>query len=104
MKKSEKVIGAGMVLAGVAAAATYFLTGKRGRENREKIAAWTLEMKAEVLEKMRKMKVVSKEAYYVLVDEVAVRYARLGRVSAAEMRNLTGELKGAWVHISRQLN
>ena len=105
MNKSKKatVVGAGIALAAIAAAATYFLTGKRGVENRAKIAAWTLKMKGEVLEKMKKLKEVNKEAYYALVDEVAVRYARAERVSAAEMKHLTEELKGAWSHISKQL-
>ena len=101
--KSKKVIGAGIALAAIAAAATYFLTGKRGVENRAKIEAWTLKMKGEVLEKMKKMKEMNKEAYYELVDEVAVRYARVGRVGAAEMKHMTEELKGAWAHISKQL-
>lgn len=103
MERSKKMIGAGLALAAVAAAATYFLTGKRGRENREKIAAWTLDMKAEVLRGMRRLKLMNREAYLALVDETAARYQRVGRVSAAEMRHITEELKGAWSHISRQL-
>jgi len=103
MKKSDKMIGAGIALAAIAAAATYFLTGKRGKENREKIAAWTLKMKGEVLEKMKKLKELNKENYHALVDEVAVRYERAERVSASEMKHLKEELKGAWTHISKQL-
>ncbi|MDO8805245.1 MAG: hypothetical protein Q7R35_12525 [Elusimicrobiota bacterium] len=103
MKKTDKMIGAGIALAAVAAAATYFLTGKRGVENRAKIAAWTLKMKGEVLENMKKMNAVNKEAYHAIVDEVAVRYERAERVSAAEMKHLKDELKGAWGHISKQL-
>lgn len=102
MKKSEKIAG-GIALAAIAAAATYFLTGKRGKENREKIAAWTLKMKGEVLEKMKKMKDLNKEAYHALVDEVAVRYERAERVSAAEMKHLKDEVKGAWSHIGKQI-
>ncbi|OGR64246.1 MAG: hypothetical protein A2X31_13335 [Elusimicrobia bacterium GWB2_63_22] len=101
--KSKKMIGAGIAVAAIAAAATYFLTGKRGVENREKIAAWTLKMKGEVLEKMKKMKDINKENYYALVDEVAKRYERVGRVSAEEMKHLTAEVKNAWTHISKQL-
>ena len=101
--KKVKVIGAGIALAAIAAAATYFLTGKRGVENRAKIAAWTLKMKGEVLEKMKKLEDVNKEAYYALVDEVAIRYARAERVGASEMKHLTEELKGAWSHISKQI-
>ena len=102
MEKSKKVIGAGLMVAAVAAA-TYFLTGKRGRANREKISAWTLDLKAEVLRRMRQLKVMNREVYHELVDEVAARYQRVGRVSASEMRHLTEEMKGAWTHISRQL-
>ena len=102
MERSKKAIGAGIALAAVAAA-TYFLAGPRGRENREKIAAWTLDMKAEVLRRMRQVKLLNREAYHTVVDEVAARYQRVGRVSSSEMRHLTEELKGAWSHISRQL-
>jgi len=101
--KSKKMIGAGVALAAIAAAATYFLTGKRGAENREKISVWTLKMKGEVLEKMKKIKDIDKEKYHALVDEVAKRYERVGRVSAAEMKHLTEEVKNAWTHISKQL-
>lgn len=103
MERSKKMIGAGLALAAVAAAATYFLTGKRGRANREKIAAWTLDMKAEVLRGMKKLEILNREAYHALVDEVAARYRRVGRVSASELAHLTEELKGAWAHIGRQL-
>lgn len=103
MERSKKIIGAGLALAAVAAAATYFLTGRRGAKNREKIAGWTLDMKAEVLRGMRKLKILNREAYYALVDEAAARYKRLGRVGAAELTHLTEELRGAWAHIGRQL-
>ncbi len=103
MGKIKKTIGTGMALTAIAAAATYFLTGKRGRENRARIEAWTLDMKAEVLHKMKQLEIVNKEAYHALVDAVAVRYERVGRVGADELKHLTNELKGAWSHISKQL-
>jgi hypothetical protein len=82
MKKSGKVLGTAVALTAIAAAATYFLTGKRGQENREKISAWTLKMKGEVLQEMKKMKEMSNEGYVEAVDEVVARYGKLGRVSA----------------------
>lgn len=103
MGKSKKIIGAGIALTAIGAAAVYFLTGKRGRENRAKIEAWTLDMKAEVLRKMKQLEIVNKEAYHALVDAVAVRYERVGRASADELKHLSNELKGAWTHISKQL-
>ncbi len=103
MTKTENMIGAGIGLAAVAALGTYFLYGKKGAENRKKITGWTLKMKGEVLEKVEDLKEISEEAYYAIVDEVAIRYARLDRVSASELKHLTEELKGAWVHLGRQL-
>ena len=103
MKKSDKLIGAGILLGAIAAAGTYFLTGKRGEKNREKIAAWTLKMKGEVLEKMKDLKEMNKENFEALVDEIAVRYARAERVGACEMKHLKTEVKSAWAHISKQL-
>jgi gas vesicle protein len=103
MATIKKSIGTGMAVTAIAAAAVYFLTGKRGRENRAKIEAWTLDMKAEVLLKMKQLEIVNKEAYHALVDSVAVRYERVGRVGADELKHLTNELKGAWSHISKQL-
>ena len=103
MKNKNKMIGAGVGLAAIAAAGAYFLYGKRGAKNREKISGWALKMKGEVLEKMEKLKEIDREAYYRLVDEIAQRYGRLKRVSASELQHMTEELKGAWTHISKQL-
>ena len=103
MKKTEKILSAGIVLGAVAAAATYFLTGKRGEKNLGKIAAWTLKLKGEVLAKMRKMKEINQEAYYELVDDIADRYERVEKISAEEIKRLRPELKNAWKHISKEL-
>lgn len=103
MKKSEKVISAGIGIAALAAIGAYFLTGERGAKNRERIYGWTLKMKGEVLEKVEDLKNMKKEDYYKIVDEVAARYEKVERVSASELRRLTDELKDAWAHISKQL-
>ena len=104
MKKTGKLIGAGIGLAAVAAAGTYFLYGDRGAKNRKMIAGWSLKMKGEVLEKVEDLKAIDREAYHELVDKVATRYAKLEKVSATELRHLTVELKNAWAHISKKLN
>jgi len=103
MKKTGKMIGAGIGLAAVAAAGAYFLYGERGAKNREKIAGWSLKMKGEVLEKVEALKSIDREAYNELVDKVSARYAKLGKVGAAELRHLTVDLKNAWAHISKEL-
>lgn len=103
MKNRDKLVGAGVGMAAIAAAGAYFLYGKRGAKNREVIAGWALQMKGEVLEKMESLKEIDQEAYHRLVDKTAQRYGRVKRVSASELKRMTAELKDAWAHISKQL-
>lgn len=103
MKTRDKMLGAGIGLAAVAAAGAYFLYGKRGAKNREKVAGWALQLKGEVLEKMEKLQDINEQTYNELVDETAARYGRVKRVGADELRHMTGELKSAWTHIRSQV-
>ena len=103
MKTAEKVIGAGIGVAALAAIGAYFLTGKTGEKNRDVIRGWTLRMKGEVLEKIEDLKELKKEDYYRLVDEAAARYERMERVGTEDLKRLTKDLKGAWEHISKEL-
>jgi hypothetical protein len=103
MKTRDKVLGAGVGLAAVAAAGTYFFYGKRGAERREALKGWTARMKGEVFHKLERLKDVNQAAYDEIVDETAQRYGRTKRVGASELRHITGELKNAWVHIAEQL-
>ena len=102
-KTKGKVLGVGIGFAALAAAGAYFLYGKRGAKNREKIAGWALQLKGEVLEKMENLKDINQQAYNELVEETAERYGRLKRVSASELKTITEDLKNAWTHIRAQL-
>ncbi len=99
----KKAIGTGIGIAALAAIGAYFLTGKRGEKNREAIKGWTLKMKGEVLEKVEKVKKLDKEDYEKIVDDVAERYGKLEKVSAAELKRLTSEMKKAWDHIRKEM-
>jgi len=99
----KKAIGTGIGIAALAAIGTYFLTGKRGAKNREAIKGWTLKMKGEVLEKVEKVKKLDKDDYEKIVDDVAERYGKLEKVSAAELKRLTAEMKKAWDHIRKEM-
>jgi len=103
MKTKNKVIGAGIGLAALAAAGTYFLYGKRGAKNREAIAGWALQLKGEVLEKMEKLKHLNRASYDKLVEETAERFGRVKNVSAAELKVITADLKNARAHIGKEL-
>lgn len=103
MKTKDKMIGAGIGLAALAAAGTYFLYGKRGAKNREAIAGWALELKGQVLGKMEKLKDVNQKEYNALIEETVVRFGRVKNVSASELKLITADLKSAWAHIDREL-
>lgn len=103
MKKSGKIIGAGIGLAALAAAGAYFLYGEKNARNREKVRGWALKMKGEVLEKMESMKKIDRETYLRMVDKISERYSRLESISGAELQHLTVELKNAWAHIDKEL-
>lgn len=103
MKTKNKILGAGIGLAALAAAGTYFLYGKRGAKNRETIAGWALQLKGQVLEKMEKLKDVNQEEYNALIEEAAERFGRVKNVSASELKLITADLKSAWSHIDKQL-
>lgn len=103
-KDKNKLIGAGIGIAALAAAGTYFLYGKKGSKNRAKIAGWTLKMKGEVLEKMEKAAALDQAAYHKLVDAASARYAKAKNASVSELKTVTADLKSAWTHIGKQLN
>ena len=103
MKTKDKMLGAGVGLAALAAAGAYILYGKRGTKNRETIAGWALQLKGEVLEKMESLKDINQQAYNELVEETAERYGRVKQVSASELKQITDDLKNAWTHIGKQL-
>ena len=103
MGKTGKIVGAGIGLAALTAAGTYFLYGEKNARNREKVRGWALKMKGEILQKLEDARKIDREAYLRMVDKVADRYAELGTISAAELRALTVDLKNAWVHINKKL-
>ena len=90
-------------MAALAAAGNYFVYGRHGGDNREKIAGWSLQLKGEVLQKMAGMRTLTQESYNTLIDKTARRYARVKRVRAYEVKHITIELKNAWTHIGMTL-
>lgn len=102
MKKETK-IAAGVITAAIVACAVYFLTGERGKKNREKIKNFALEMKKELLEKMKELKEIKKEEYLKLVEELAEKYKRVKNVSERELANVVETMKDAWSHIEKEI-
>jgi len=102
-KKVKKGSGGGKLVAALvgAAAAGYYLYGPKGAANRQKVKAWSLKAKAEVLEKLEKAKDVSDKSYAETVDKVTAKYAKLKTVGDAEASKLNRELKRHWGAIKK---
>lgn len=90
------VLGAALV---GAAATGLFLYGERGKDNRQKVRAWTIKAKADVLAEFEKMKEVSEESYIKAIDKVMKRYEKVSDVGEKEAGKLSRELKRHWKEI-----
>ena len=102
-KKKAKSGGGGKLVAALvgAAAAGYYLYGPTGAANRQKVKAWSLKAKADVLEQLEKAKDVSEESYNKTVDKVTAKYAKMKPVGQAEAAKLNRELKRHWGAIKK---
>lgn len=102
-KNTQKVSEAVLVGAGIAAvaAATYFLTGKKGEKNRKHLKGWAVKMKGEVLEKLEDAKEVTEPIYNNIVDTVAKASMAASSVSRKEVVELADQLKKDWKAITR---
>lgn len=100
---SGKVAGAlGLAAAAVAAvAAGYYFFGKDGKEHRKEAGNWTKKAKMEMLEKIKQMKDVSKDAYQGALEEVLKKYQELKGVDPKELKKFGQELMAHWEKISK---
>lgn len=94
-------VGAGVL---ALAAASYFFFGPEGKKNRHNLRGWMVKMKGEVLEKMEDAKEMTEAAYDKLVDTVAMKYAKAGKVSEKEIRIFADLLKQQWQGIVKSHN
>ncbi len=94
-------VGAGVI---ALAAASYFFFGPEGKKNRNNLKGWMVKMKGEVIEKMEDAKDMTEAAYEKIVDAVAAKYAKAGKVSEAEIRLFAGILKEQWKGIVKSHN
>lgn len=94
-------VGAGVI---ALAAASYFFFGPEGKKNRHNLKGWMVKMKGEVIEKMEDAKDMSEAAYEKIVDAIAAKYAKAGKVSEQEIRLFAGLLKQQWKGIVKSHN
>lgn len=95
--------GVGVAALGAAAAAAYFLKTDSGKKNVKQMSAMAKKAKTEMLSKIKKMKVMSKQAYHEAAEEVLAKYKELKNIDPSELKELGAELKGHWDSISKSL-
>lgn len=86
------------------AAASYFFFGPEGKKNRHALKGWMVKMKGEVIEKIEESKDMTEATYEKIVDAVAAKYAKAGKISEAEIRLFAGLLKQQWKGILKAHN
>lgn len=104
-KKSPKTkavtVGAG--LAGLAAAA-YFFLGPEGKKNQKYAKAWAIKMKGDVIEKLESAKKITEPAYHQIIDSVAKKHEKIVKTDSREVKALAQDLKKHWQVISGSLS
>lgn len=101
-KGAETAIGLA-ALAAAAAGAYYFYGSKSAAKHRKQMKSWSIKAKAEVMEKMERMKVLSQGTYEKAVSDVTNKYKHLKNVSPKELQNLSKELKSHWKNIATHI-
>jgi hypothetical protein len=98
MSTGKKVaIGAGVGLA--AAAAAYFLTGKRGVKNRAAIKEWAVKANEELAQAVKKVGNLTKFEYEKIVATIAKKYKNLDQ---EDLKELVAMLQSHWKEFSKK--
>jgi uncharacterized protein YicC (UPF0701 family) len=106
IKKENNTTAAATSLAALAAAAAgvYFLYGsKDATKNRKKVTSWSLKMKAEVLEKIEKLKEIDDKIYNDVVETVSAKYLALKNTENTEVEAIKKELSSHWKAIKSKI-
>jgi gas vesicle protein len=104
VKKSQKqalAVGAG-VAALAAAAASYFLAGKRGARNRKKVGVWAAKMQKEVVSRIKEAREMSQSKYHEIIDKVHENYKSMKNVDPKELAATASEMKKHWSKIQAE--
>lgn len=104
-KSKQKSSGhAGAVLAAVAAitAGVYFFATKQGKKQRIKLQGWVMKAEHDVMERLKDVGEVNKEAYEAIVDAVLENYRKAKKVDVEVLSDLRAELLGQWKNIEHK--
>ena len=97
-----KVAALGAGLAGLAATA-YFFLGPKGKKHQRNTKAWAINMKKDIVAKLKKAKKITEPAYRGIIDSVAKEYAKETRAGREEVNALAKDLKKHWTTISKSV-
>ncbi len=106
MSESHKSsFGAFMSGAVVALAlASYFLFGSnQAKRNRDAVESWSENMRRDVLDKVRRIKKLSKDEYYKIVDSISEKYQKIKDSGKEEVDDLRKELHDRWDEIEKEV-
>ena len=100
----EILAGAALAALVAGAAGAYFLYGaKDAAKNRKKVKAWSLKAKAEVLEKMEKLKDINEPIYHNIVEQVSNKYQALKHIDKKDVEAFAKELKSHWKSFAKEI-
>ena len=96
----------GAFLSGVFVASAiggYFLfVSKNAKRNRIKVADGFEDAKDEVMAKLKKIKRLSRDKYYDIVDSVSEKYSKMKDFGEEKADELRDELKSRWDEIAKE--
>ena len=85
----------GATIAGVAAAA-YFFLGPKGKQHQKHAKAWVIKMKGDIVEKLEMAKYINEPMYHEIVDTIATEYEKGKKATRREIQALAKDLKKHW--------
>ena len=92
-------VAAAAAAAAAAAGAYWFYGASNAPKHRKSVKSFMLKARADVLEAVEKVNDIDKSAYLAIVDRVVAKYSTAAGVTAAEVSQMTQDLKAAWSHM-----
>lgn len=96
----------GVFLSGIFVATAiggYFLFGaKNAKKNRQKVEDNIEDAKADMIARLKKIKRISRDKYYEIVDSVSDKYSKMKEDGEEKIDELREGLKGKWKEIEEK--
>lgn len=92
-------VAAAAAAAAAAAGAYWFYGSVDASKHRKSVKSFMLKARADVLEAVEKVKDIDKSTYLAIVDRVVAKYSTAAGVTAAEVTQMTRDLRAAWDHM-----